>query len=301
MNALTTTATSDETLIAVMRDSVFPGAKPESVSMVLAYCRARGLDPLRKPVHIVPMWVANPRKREPGQPSGEMRDVIMPGIASYRIDAARTGTYAGKSEPEFGPMVAYDLGNGSYRVPEWCKVTVRRLLHGTVCEFTATEYWIENYATAGKDTDTPNAMWAKRPRGQLAKCAEAQALRMAFPEETGGEPTAEEMEGKAIPPRDVPNLAAAPVPAAPASLPDAEFPWRAMTGQEMQVSARTWQKQLAKVLAHLTDADAIREWQSERGGMFAAIHESGDEGAALIADAERAIAIRIAEIEENAA
>jgi len=97
----------------------------------------------------------------------------------------------------------------------------------------------------------------------------------------------------------VPNLAAAPVAPAPAPLPDAEFPWRAMTGQEMQVSARTWSKQLTKVLAHLNDADAIREWQAERGGMLAAIHDSGDEGAALIADAERAIAIRIAEIEEQ--
>jgi hypothetical protein len=39
-------------------------------------------------------------------------------------------------------------------------------------------------------------MWQKRPYGQLAKFAEAQALRKAFPEIVSQHPTAEEMEGK---------------------------------------------------------------------------------------------------------
>ena len=41
-------------------------------------------------------------------------------------------------------------------------------------------------------------MWTKRKRGQLSKCAEAGALRKAFPEEVGNEYTVEEMEGKII-------------------------------------------------------------------------------------------------------
>jgi hypothetical protein len=39
-------------------------------------------------------------------------------------------------------------------------------------------------------------MWKKRSRGQIAKCAEAQALRKAFPDTVSSAPTAEEMEGK---------------------------------------------------------------------------------------------------------
>jgi hypothetical protein len=42
----------------------------------------------------------------------------------------------------------------------------------------------------------PNEMWANRPVGQLEKCAEAGALRRAFPEEIGNALTAEEMEGQ---------------------------------------------------------------------------------------------------------
>lgn len=179
----------DETeLLEVLESSLYPGASRQSIKMVLGYCRASGLDPMRKPVHIVPMW-DNKAKR--------MRDVTMPGIGLYRTDAARTGEHVGTDEPIFGPMVDYDLSGIKVTVPEWCKVTVYRLKNGLKCAYTATEYWIENYATAGKDSTAPNNMWKKRGRGQLAKCAEAQALRKGFPE-VGNQPTADEMEGKTL-------------------------------------------------------------------------------------------------------
>ena len=186
------TAEQAEAIRTALKSSLYPGASDASVDLVLSYCKAAGLDPMKKPVHIVPMWDSKAR---------EMRDVVMPGIGLYRTDAARTGQFAGMSEPEFGPMVTERIGNADVTFPEWCKVTVyRQLPSGHVAEFTAVEYWIENYAIkGGKDQDqSPNAMWSKRKRGQLAKCTQAQALRMAFPEATGAGPTAEEMEGKAI-------------------------------------------------------------------------------------------------------
>jgi phage recombination protein Bet len=229
MNAVTTRsagalAMTDDQLLSVMRDTLYPGARMESVQMVLSYCRARGLDPMKKPVHIVPMWM-----------DGGMRDVVLPGITSYRIDAARTGEYDGKSEPEFGPDMTRTFKgkvkrSGSWEdvaetvtFPAWCKITVMR--RGKA--FHAKEYWLENYATQGK-SEVPNAMWAKRPYGQLAKCAEAQALRMAFPEEVGGQNTAEEMEGKSYgvepEPRNVVGVVVPDQPAiaAPEQQPDAE-------------------------------------------------------------------------------
>lgn len=186
-----TTAEHQAAVWSALQSSIYPGASDASISLVLDYCAAAGLDPMQKPVHIVPMW---------DNKSRQMRDVVMPGIGLYRVQAARSGQFAGMSEPVFGPMVTELVGSREVTFPEWCKVTVyRQLASGHIAEFTAVEYWIENYAIkGGKEQDqSPNAMWSKRVRGQLAKCAQAQALRMAFPE-IGSQPTAEEMEGKAI-------------------------------------------------------------------------------------------------------
>jgi phage recombination protein Bet len=157
--------------------------------MVLGYCKAAGLDPMQKPVHIVPIW---------DNKAGTMRDVVMPGIGLYRSQASRSGEYAGVSEPEFGDDVSENLGGTNVTYPKWCKVIVKRLLpNGVIVEFAAKELWKENYAIKGgkEKSIAPNAMWTKRPYAQLAKCAEAQALRKAFPE-FGSQPTADEMEGK---------------------------------------------------------------------------------------------------------
>jgi phage recombination protein Bet len=185
-------------LIKVLGQSLYVGAKPESIGMVVDYCAAAGLNVMLKPVHLVPMSVKKPGTRD----QYEWRDVVMPGVNHYRVQASRSGVHIGTSEPEFGPMVTEKLGAVQVTYPEWCRVTVRKAVQGNVAEFTVIEYWLENYATAGRNDAAPNSMWKKRPRGQLAKVAEAQALRRAFPELVGGE-TAEEMEGKEIELRDI--------------------------------------------------------------------------------------------------
>jgi len=184
-------ATSHEEVVRVLQNSLYPGAKRESVELVLSYCRVNGIDPMLKPVHIVPTNV----KVAPDK--WETRDVLMPAISDYRIKAARSGQYGGKSEPVFGPDKTETIGGVRVTFPEWCRVTVSRIVQGQPREFTAVERWRENFAAVRK-TGAPNEMWQKRAYGQLAKCAEAQALRMAFPEFSGGQPTAEEMEGKEI-------------------------------------------------------------------------------------------------------
>lgn len=186
-----------EELVRVLGGSLYVGAKNDSIGMVIDYCTAANLDPMQKPVHIVPM---NTRNAQTG--NYEWRDVIMPGIGLYRIQADRSGTMAGISEPEFGQDITAtmkDKNNNDVTVtfPEWCRVTIKKLIGQHIVDFVAKEYWLENYATDSSKSDAPNTMWKKRPKGQIAKCAEAQALRKAFPE-IGAQPTAEEMEGKAF-------------------------------------------------------------------------------------------------------
>lgn len=247
MNAVTPlrpaqSAATDADLVQVLESSFYPGASPESIGLVLGYCRAAGLDPMQRPVHIVPMWDS---KRE------RYRDVVMPGIGLYRTGAARTGEYAGIGDPEFGPDVSERIGSVDITYPQWCRVTVKRALKsGAVVEFSAREFWKENYAAkGGKQKDiSPNAMWSRRPYGMLAKCAEAQALRKAFPE-LGSAPTAEEMIGQAVELEAETQPISPAAPPAIAALPVASDEDFAISLQKFAALVNSGKKTAADILA----------------------------------------------------
>lgn len=183
-------------------EAIYPSAKTvDAVVMALSYCKARNLDPFKRPVHIVPMWDSK---------TSSYVETIWPGIAELRTTAARTSNYAGCDEAEFGQNLEqvfsgrvkrgqeWETKEIAVSFPEWCRVTVYRMLNGQRCKFVGPKVlWLESYATIGK-SDLPNDMWQSRPEGQLEKCAEAAALRRAFPEELGNDLTAEEMAGRII-------------------------------------------------------------------------------------------------------
>lgn len=181
-----------------LTEAIFPNAKTsDSVIMALSYCRARKLDPFKRPVHIVPMWSSVSRSYV---------ETVWPGISELRTTAFRTGQYAGKGETEFGPDVTRTFTGTvkdvtktiEIRFPEWARVKITRVLNGRECTFASPKvFWLEAYAKWG-NTEVPNDMWAKRPSGQLEKCVEAAALRCAFPEEIGNDLAAEEMDGQRI-------------------------------------------------------------------------------------------------------
>jgi phage recombination protein Bet len=185
-------------------EAIFPNAtSTESVILALSYCRARKLDPFKRNVHIVPIWNKELRR---------YIDTIWPGIGELRTTAFRTSEYAGRDDAAFGidetrtfTGQAGSKGN-KYDVektvtfPQWAQVTVYRIVKGQRVAFAGPRvYWLETYATLGHDNDVPNEMWETRPRGQIEKCAEAAALRAAFPEEVGGDYIPEEVQHATTP------------------------------------------------------------------------------------------------------
>jgi phage recombination protein Bet len=157
-----------------LTDMIFPAAKTsQTIITALAYCKSRGLDPMKRPVHIVPYY---------GK-SG-WQEQIMPSINELRTTAHRTGLYGGRDETVFGPEIHDNFPGYNVTHPEWAQVTGYRFVGGHKAQFTGPKvFWSEAFQ---KDKHgNPNSMWRQRPYGQLDKCAEAAFLRTAFPEEIG--------------------------------------------------------------------------------------------------------------------
>lgn len=193
----------------VLCNMIYPNAlSVEGILLASRYCQSRNLDVMKKPVHIVPIW---------DKKKGRMVESVWPGIGEYRITAQRCTDrpYAGCDATEFGPTIEKvftglkdkwenkrKVGTENIEVPvrfpEWAQITVYRLVAGMRCAFVGPRvYFEETYSPIGFGIKVPNDIWCKRPAGQLEKCAEAAALRKAFPEENLP-PTADEMEGKEV-------------------------------------------------------------------------------------------------------
>lgn len=184
----------------VLTDAIFPSAKSaEAIALAIDYCTARRLDIFKRPVHIVPMWNST---------LGKQVETVWPGINELQVTASRTGQWAGMESPEWGEVktrtfrgeTGKDRDKKKVEItleyPEWCSVTVYRMVGGVKCGFAEPVYWEESYATQNRWSELPNEIWQKRVRGQLHKNAKAAALRAAFPEEMGNDYSAEEMEGR---------------------------------------------------------------------------------------------------------
>lgn len=153
------------------------------LSAFLHLCQRTRLDPFSRQIYLIGRW-----------DNRQQRKVYTPqtSIDGYRVIAHR--------------VVAEQSANLGYEDTLWCdkdgrwrdvwtpheppaaaKVTVVR--NGQ--RFSAVALFRE-YVQTGKENKAIG-LWGKMPAGQLAKCAEALALRKAFPHDLAGVYTAEEM------------------------------------------------------------------------------------------------------------
>lgn len=174
------------------------GAKdvpPAQFELFLYQARRSGLDPLARQIYAIPYPVNTGTKQAP---NWETRLTIVTGIDGYRLAAERSGAYAGQDDAEYGPVEQISVpltgrDGAVYKTlkikrPEWARVTVYKVVQKTRCAFTATARWDEYFPSKrpGK--------WEESPFLMLAKCAEALALRKAFPQDVVGLYVEEEVQ-----------------------------------------------------------------------------------------------------------
>lgn len=145
--------------LSLIKDTVAREQKltDDEFRLFIYAAQRQGLDPLARQIYAV--------KRK-----GKM--VLQTAIDGYRLIAQRTGEYAGNDDPVFAEV------SGK---PVKATVTVRRIVNGDCCAFSASARWDEYCPVKGQDF-----MWQKMPYVMLGKCAEALALRKAFPAELSG-------------------------------------------------------------------------------------------------------------------
>jgi phage recombination protein Bet len=109
------------------------------------------------------------------------------GIDGYRATAEKTRQYAGSDEATYEDC---DCGMAPTGHPKVARVVVHRILaNGHTVDQVGVARWHELYPEGDE-----GFMWRKMPFNQLAKCAEANGLRKAFPRVLGGTYIDEEMQ-----------------------------------------------------------------------------------------------------------
>jgi len=157
-----------ELALMVSDGGVAVGADNASLLQFLLTAKASGLDP---------------RKRQCFYIKRGGHWTFTSAIYGFASIAERSGRLAGLDEPEFRGHISIKDGNRNIDVPEKAVVTVWKVVgpweHPMTRPFRGTADWDEFYPGDGD----VGRMWRKMPRRMLGKCATAQALRLAFPEQ----------------------------------------------------------------------------------------------------------------------
>ena len=174
--------------IDLLKRTICKGSTNDELALFVNTAKRLGLDPFARQIFAVKRntWNSETRQREPVMS-------IQVSIDGFRLVAERAGDYAG----QLGPLWCGEDGTW---VDVWLKTShpaaakvgvLRRSFSEPLWAVARWESYKQSYEKSGQEVLSP--MWAKMGDLMLAKCAEALALRRAFPQHLSGVYTSDEM------------------------------------------------------------------------------------------------------------
>lgn len=164
----------DEKQLAALRQIGLTDAPKAELAVFLHYCQRTGLDPFARQIYMI---------------SRGGKYTIQASIDGLRIVAQRSGNYGGQTVVEW-------CGEDGIWKDVWLEKTPPSaarvgIYYKDVPNPTYASAKFESYAVAYQGK--LSGLWAKMPDLMIAKCAEALALRKAFPQDLSGIYSSDEM------------------------------------------------------------------------------------------------------------
>lgn len=176
----------DQTALDLLKRTICKDSSDDEFNLFINVCKRTGLDPFARQIFAVRRWDSKDKKYVMA---------IQTSIDGFRLIAERTGKYSGQETPQW-------CGKDGKWTDVWLKDeapyaarvgVIRSDFSQTVWAVARFDAYKQTYKDK-QDRVQLSSMWAKMGDLMIAKCAEALALRKAFPQDLSGLYASEEME-----------------------------------------------------------------------------------------------------------
>lgn len=192
-NELTLTDTQDtftQRQLAALTQIGVQDATPADLAVFLHQCQRTGLDPFAKQIYMIA------RRSKDSRGNYVMKQTIQTGIDGFRLIARRV---ADRNHEKLEEQDVLWCGDDGEWHDVWLKKVPPTAAKATIIrgdsKFSAVALFSEYCPTRldrGSGQQVPTGVWGTKPALMIAKCAEALALRKAFPQDLSGVYTSDE-------------------------------------------------------------------------------------------------------------